>query len=537
MQRSLFLFFFLVSTLAKAQQDVFFFTDGILSQQKAIKDTLGIKNHTLDLIQQSVNQGYYFAGIDSLIKVDDELRIYLHRGERLENGIENLRGKDLSKNIAKRVSYLAENGYPFASIRIDSLRSDQSQLTGKLVEEKGPLIKNDSAFFFTEVKTSHQYIYRLLEHVPNEIFNESNYSSINEKISRSSFLNLKRPIDISFQDQQARLYLDLEENEAGSFEGILGLQQSTIGKSEVVGRFNLVVQNLFKSGKEFEMKWERFRQNSQELTLKYNHPFVFGSKITPSFSFDLLKQDTTFLQRNTGAGLSTYLSPKVALFLTYVKRNGTLLTTDEQLLTNLDVADFESDLYQVRMKKGRFGDLRELNAGHAWDVSMGLGSKSIQKNLNLADAYYDTLTLNTEIFQIDFQAIKNFKLGKRQVINQQIRGGIIQNDELLNNERYRLGGLTSLRGFDEKSIFVDRFLLSRTELRSFFEKGSFLFVFYDQLFFKNGDFSDTPLGSGLGFSLATLSGQFSFALAIGKSNAQRANLAGMKAHFGYITRF
>lgn len=537
MQRSLFLLFFFISLYATAQQGVHLFVDGVYAEKKAVKDTLAIKNYVQNLVYDFVGQGYYFAGLDSAVKSAIGTEIYLHKGEKFEEQVTNSKGRNLIKNTSKRIMYLGDNGYPFASIKMDSIGLDSGHLTGALVEDKGPLIRNDSCFFFNEVKTSHQFIYQLLDHVPGEVFSESNYRSISQKIDRSSFLSFGRPADISFQDEKARLYLDIQESEAGSFQGVLGLQQTTLGKSEVVGSFDLVVQNLFKSGKEFEIQWERFRENSQELSISYSHPFVFGSRITPSFTFDLLKQDTTFLQRNSGVGLSIYISPKTALYFQYAKRAGTLLTTNDQLLINSDLADFEINLYQLKLKRGTFRDLRKLTAGLAWEATVGLGAKTIERNLSLADSFYDTLSLETDIFHFDFRSVINFRVAKRQLISQQLALGIFQNDELLNNERFRLGGLTSLRGFDEKSIFADQYLLSRTEFRSFFEKGSFLFVFYDQLLFRNDSFSDAPLGSGLGFSLATLSGQFSFALAIGKSKTQKVDLSRMKAHFGYITRF
>lgn len=523
--------------MARAKQEVHLFVDGNFEEKNATKDTLQTRNYARKKVESLVHQGFFFAGVDSVKRTPDLTSVYLHKGAKVKTSFADAKNKNPIKFIKKRLLYLGENGYPFAVVSIDSLQLEAKVLNGSLVEQKGPLIRNDSCFFFSEIDTKHSFIYQLLDHIPGENFNEKNYQSISKKIGRYPFLSLKRAPDLSFQDKKAKLYLDVQESEMGSFQGILGLQQNVIGRSEVVGSFDLQVQNLFRSGKVFEINWERFRENSQELSVSYSHPFVLGSKISPIFRLDLLKQDTVFLQRNTGVGFSVFVSPKVALDIEYVKRTGTLLATSEQVLLAADLADFESDLYQLKIKQGRFRDLSQLISIHAWEASIAAGQKNVLKNLSVPDTFYDTIAFQSNVFQFDFAAAKNFQLKKRLILNQSIKGGVIQNQEILNNERYRLGGLNSLRGFDEKAIFADRYLLSKTELRSFFEKGSFLFAFYDQLLFKNDAYSEAPFGTGFGFSLATSSGQFSFAVALGKSKAQRADFSRAKAHFGYITRF
>ena len=114
---------------------------------------------------------------------------------------------------------------------------------------------------------------------------------------------------------------------------------------------------------------------------------------------------------------------------------------------------------------------------------------------------------------------------------------MLYNDELLTNELYRLGGLNSIRGFNEKEFFAKNYLSSRIELRSFFEQGSYLYVFYDQLFYKRDALTDSPIGLGLGFALETRSGQFNFALASGNSNQQSISFDELRAHFGYTATF
>ncbi len=201
------------------------------------------------------------------------------------------------------------------------------------------------------------------------------------------------------------------------------------------------------------------------------------------------------------------------------------------------LADYSGDNYLGSLEKGHFSKLASFAQGLAWKVYIGGGRKRIGRNLNLPPEFYDTLNLKTNVYQVESKLGYQVKWRKQQTFYHEISAGFLENDELLTNELYRLGGLHSIRGFNEKFIFANRFVLSRLEVRLFFEPESYLFLAYDQLWYQNGGFSDHPFGIGLGFSIATSSGQFSFALASGKSANQSLNLSGLKVHFGYTSRF
>lgn len=375
-----------------------------------------------------------------------------------------------------------------------------------------------------------------MDHIPGKPYSQRNYRSINKKVARVAFISLKRPVDISFQNGVARIYLDVEERKSNSFKGVLGLQQQS-ESSSLVGNIELAIQNLFQSGKTLQVDWERFAENAQELLLYYKHPFILGSKLVPSIQLEILRQDSLFLTRSTTLGVGAFLSAKTEFEFLYQRRKGTLLTTDADLISSASLADFTSDGYQVRLMNGDFSLFNQLNELFAWSFKAGVGQKRIDRNLSLADSFYDTLSLVTDVFNFKLELGKQIKLKDRLSFYQHVSGGVIENKELLNNELFRVGGLHSLRGFNEKFFFANQYLITRSELRSFFERGSYLYLFYDQLFISNRQTSDTPFGTGFGFSLETSSGQFSFAMAIGKSKDQSFDVANLKAHFGYLTRF
>lgn len=537
MQRILIPLLFVVTFSLKAQIQSHIFLDGIQLEELQFNDSLELVSYINKLQIDWVNQGYLFSGVDSIRGGKSNPFVYLHKGERMKVNLPEYRGNKLLSFLTKKTQSYTNAGFPFASIKLDSTKIDEEQVYGKLTIDPGPEITYDSAYFFKELKTNHSYIYQLIDIVPGDQFSERNYRLISEKIKRSPFLSIQRPTDLSFKDNKAKTFLDIKENTSSSFRGVIGLQQVQNGKTTAVGTLALDIQNLFRSGKQFKFEWERFAEESQELSIFYKHPFFLDSKISPAISFDLLKQDTTFITRQTGIGLHTYITPRVELFFEFETTNGTLLSNDLATIENTGLADFKRRIYRLQLSRGYLSSLGKFEEGNVWNLSAAAGNKTIERNLSLPDSFYDTITARTNFYRLESTFAYQIKVLKRQAFFHHITAGILQNDELLRNELYRLGGLNSLRGFNEKEIFAENYLLSRAEFRSFFESESYVYVFYDHLIFESKSQSDNPYGIGLGFALETSAGQFTFALAAGNSNNQNISFSTLKAHFGYISRF
>lgn len=537
MQRMIILLVFVYAGCVEAQEKTQLFVDSKPHEYHIFQDSLALSAYVRDLQLKWLDEGYFFAGIDSTLKRSDTLNIYIHKGDRLKMKIDGLSGTRVISGLSKKLSEYVNNGYPFASIRIDSVSGHDDVLVGKLSIRPGPAVTYDSADFLSSIKTDHNYIYHLLDIVPEDPFSERGYKKISDKITRSSFLELNRPTDLSFKDKKAKVFLDVKEQASNTFQGVVGIQQVPSGNTTLVGNIDLDIQNLFRTGKQFRFAWERFSEQSQQLNIYYKHPFLLDSKISPSFVFDLLKQDTTFITRNAGLGIQAYLSSKIEILLAYERSVGTLLTTDIGTVTGSGLADYNRTLYKLELSKGNRSYFRTYDNAFTWNVAISGGRKEIDRNLSLPDTYYDSIQLSTDYFRFEGGFDYQLLVFKRQAFFQSVKIGSLINDELLRNELFRIGGLNSLRGFNEKSIFAESYMLSRTEFRSYFENESYAYMFYDQLILTESEKSGSPFGIGLGFTLATSSGQFSFALAVGDSDSQPISFSAVKAHFGFISKF
>ncbi|PHX73968.1 MAG: hypothetical protein CK547_05695 [Chitinophagaceae bacterium] len=117
----------------------------------------------------------------------------------------------------------------------------------------------------------------------------------------------------------------------------------------------------------------------------------------------------------------------------------------------------------------------------------------------------------------------------------------MHSDKIFTNELFQLGGIKTLRGFDEESIYASRFLIATLEYRFLIGPSSYLFSFIDaaQTARKiyRAAYNAKYVGAGLGISFETKSGIFSLAYAVGKQPEKALNFKQAKIHFGFVSLF
>jgi hemolysin activation/secretion protein len=139
------------------------------------------------------------------------------------------------------------------------------------------------------------------------------------------------------------------------------------------------------------------------------------------------------------------------------------------------------------------------------------------------------------------QAARYFPLADRSVLKTSFNGGWYESPSYFRNELFQIGGYRLLRGFDEESIFANRYGVATLEYRYLLGLNSFFFGFTD--FGWSNDKSKAPavsrsyIGAGLGLAFETKGGLFNISFAAGKRNDISFNLKQSKIHFGYVSIF
>lgn len=404
--------------------------------------------------------------------------------------------------------------------------------------DPGPYIVNDTVVLLTEVKTKRAFIQQSINLELGKPFNEISYQNVENKLQQLDFLELSSPPDIAFSGGRATTYLSLKENKSSSFEGIIGLlpNQTTSGGMLVTGYLDLSLGNLFYSGKQLQLNWQQFAAQSQQLSVGYSHPYLFGSDVLVGGSFNLIKQDTTFITRDIKLEVGTFLFGKSLRFNgSYSRSSGSLISPNIERVTAQTFADYAIDFYAIRLSR----QTRTNSFRNYWSfkTEATLGKKNIEKNTSLPSSYYDTLVTTSTVYKLMANIQWQQILFGQSALFMEYDMRLLENAQILRNELYRVGGLKTLRGFNENFFFAQNYFLTRLELRQYFEEGSYIFLFYDQMISHAFDRWSAPLGLGTGLSLDTNNGLFSFAFALGSSSEIPFDINNTKIHLGYTSRF
>lgn len=449
------------------------------------------------------------------------------------------------KGLYEKLLSSSENqGYPFASIKLDSLERQGQGFSASLDLDLGPLITFDTLQLTGNSKTKRMFLARYMQISPGEPFSQKKVNDGLRQIKNLPYLRWGGEPEMSFQNEEATLFLPLNDRRINSIDGIIGFLPNELegGRMLVTGQFDLALYNVGGRGRNYELNWQRFNQFSQSLNISALEPLVLGSGVDIMASFALLKEDTTFLNRDFRLAFGYRMGSNTYMKVFSRRQAGDLLAVANlSEATSLpQVGDFRFNNYGFGLEKSWLDDRFFPRRGALVDFEFSVGNKNILVNTAIPPGLYEGLDLRSLQYYIKGNIEKYFYWNSRWGIFIGFSGGIMDNPNLFINDLFRLGGLRSIRGFNENFFFADNYAFINIEPRYYFDTYSYFMIFADMGRLNNKVQQlpvDYPFAAGLGFSLETAGGIFNFIYALGGSNTQDFALNFSKIHFGYTGRF
>ncbi|MEJ7666173.1 MAG: BamA/TamA family outer membrane protein [Hymenobacter sp.] len=134
------------------------------------------------------------------------------------------------------------------------------------------------------------------------------------------------------------------------------------------------------------------------------------------------------------------------------------------------------------------------------------------------------MALRSTQYSFGGRAERYWALGRQSVLLVRLRGEGLFNPRLFLNDLFRLGGLNSLRGFNENQFYTNAYGVATVELRQFTGPEGYVFLFADQALLRAYQSTnlqtyalDQPTGLGAGLSFRTAAGLFQFVYSVGRS--------------------
>lgn len=550
------------------------FNDTILSskQQKELLSTstnssfinlnAAIKNITTQLYQNA----YLTAHIDSIITDSTTFMLHYHLGKQIkwanlttqtiDEGILSKIGfrdkiynnRPFNQNQLKRffdkvISFYENHGYPFASIQLDSVQITDYNLSANLSINKNQLYKIDSVAIKGNATVSDDYIKNYIRINDEDIYNEELIKKINTRIKEIPFVEEQNPSKVIFNEESAYVLLVLKKKQANRFNGILGIVPDETGKVRLNGDVKLNLMNSFKRGEEISFNWRAMQNNSQDLKLSTAYPFLFNSPFGAEYQLNLYKRDSTYIDVFNKIGVRYILKGNNYFNVFYHNKSSSLLSQKgfETLTVLPDFADVSTQLYGIGIVYDQLDYIHNPRRGFSINANGSLGNKKITKNPQLNEQLYEDVNLKTNLYTVQANLALYIPIKKRSVIKLGTQNGYTYNENLFDNEMLRIGGLHTLRGVDEESIFASFYSIQTVEYRFILEQNSFLYLFTDGAFWEkrtaNAYTLDRPYSFGVGMNFETNAGIFSISYAVGKQFDNPIQFRSAKIHFGFINFF
>ena len=528
----------------------------------SFNDSLKVKSYIKSFQYKYLEKGYPLAQFDSLIwnKQRDTLSAYFYEGDRFSSLVLNIREEDkriirkipkISERILAKVpfkteeivdvyesilTYLENNGYPFARIRLNHLQltSDSPQAEIEIVYGEATIWRD--IYIKGDAKISPNFIKTYIGIREGDHYSEKLFDQIALKIQQINFLAIEQQPQIIFSPDGADLYIYLKNVPTSSANGILGLQPSDKGKMIFTGDINLKLNNLLKHGESFAISWKSLRPKTQQIEAQLKAPFLFKTAFGLEGNFHLYKRDSSFMEISALAGVQYFLGGGNYLRGFYRFESSHILSGAVNNPIFSEGETVKTNYYGIGIIRNQVNYLPNPTRGLQLDIEASIGLR----NAFPMDSSGHVRKQKSTTFKIQSSINYFIPLGRRHTIRLGNITGAYYADTVYSNEQLRFGGLKAQRGFNEESLFATFFTTFSLEYRFLLDKNSNLFAFFDQSLYENNSgkyFKDAPFGFGLGISFGTKVGTFSLSYALGKQFSNPISLKDGKIHFGYIAFF
>ncbi len=473
---------------------------------------------------------------------------------------------DALLRLEQQLLQQAENtGYPFASVRLDSVRvQGDGGVSAQLRVEPGRF------FTFTDLKITgnlrlpKSYLPQYLGLRPGSPYSHARVLRIRQRLNTLLFVETLANPTVTFAGNEARVNLFLQKKRASRFDFIIGLlprsgASATDGRLLLTGSLSAGLLNALNLGEHLSLELERLRPETQKLDVQAGVPYLFGLPFGLEGSLGIFRRDSTWVDAQSELGVQYLLEGGNFVQFFWENKSSSLQKIDtlaiiqsRRLPTVLDLrqngfgleATFNQLDYRFNPRSGWFLNLRAVAGFNS--VLRNTAIEALRDPANPGFQFaglYDAVAGRVARYRLEAQADYFIPVFVRSTLKLSMRsGGIFSEKPVYANEQYRLGGNKRLRGFDEESLFATRFAIATLEYRLLLSQNAFLSAFSDYGYLENrtdrNRFFLRPWGLGTGLNLETQAGIFGISLAVGRRDAgQAVDWRAPKFHLGYVNLF
>ena len=430
---------------------------------------------------------------------------------------------DLEKKLEQLSKFLSSQSYPFAVLQLQNIRPINKQdLSANLIINKGSQRQLQDIKILGYEKFPNAYLKHFLGIKIQSPFNLERIQSNMKLLSQLPFVQQKRPAEVMFTKDSTAVYLYLEKTKSNRFDGFLGFgSNQNTGKLEFDGYLNLDLINNLNFGESLKINYKSDEIDQKTLDIALQLPYLLGTAIGSTINLNIFKKDSTFTTAQQAVKLYYQINQTQQIGI------GIRLQQSNTLGNNISVLaeDFDSHFYDLSYrftKRQKKENLFPIKTQLEMSLAFGKrnGTNSMKQRYSRIKGQH-TLNLNT----------KNSIFLKLHLEE-------LESDQYLLNELLRFGGITSIRGFRENSIYAKRLGLLCSEYRYRLSPDLFVHSVIDTGYFQDSSNADYQIfGFGFGFALRASGGLLRLTYANGKIENTPFDLSQSKVHLSFASAF
>ena len=521
-----------------------------LYYQRSFKDFSSLQKEVTSIKNKLTNLGYIESELIELKKSNDSTYSANYHLNKRYSSIRLYFDETINRNILKSISTtvgenyidvditnleqtlkllnfeISNQGDPFSTLQLTNIkkRNDEELFANLIISEQIQKRRIDSIIIKGYEKFPKSFVKRYLKIKTKQPFNLKDIKDKTLEIETLSFASQIKEPEVLFTKDSTLLYIYVEKQKSNAFDGFLGFgSNAETSKIEFNGYLNLNLVNNLNYGESFRLIYKSDESEQKSFDVNARLPYILGSPLGVDLGLNIFKKDSTFITVSQAAKLHYQINPKNlisvgidAIASTYLLKNAS---------ANID--DYKSKFYNLNYSyiiRQRRNLLFPIN--FHFEISAGFGSRTFEET-NEAQ----------EKFGIDLQKI--FNLNEKNSVYTRITGAILSSDTYLQNELFRFGGINSIRGFEENSLYAHMFSVLNTEYRFKLNNSLYIHSILDLAYFENKiiDIKEKLYGFGFGFGLLTKAGLFKFNYSNGKSENQSFKLGDSKIHLSLTASF
>lgn len=514
------------------------------------KDSLQLYRQLAEIKEDLISKGYWSASIDSIVKsgtvyyaylfIGKQYNLKLSTGSILPDALKaaKIKNKTFSDNKTSIVDYLQKRkalleyfeniGYPFAEITIDKPFIQNNYLSGNLIINPKQKFYFDTIYIKSKFKIAQKLVYRQIGIKPGDVFSGESLAQIDQNIQKMTFAGLQKPSELEFFHDKVDLYVYLKKQKSNFFSGMLGFASDIDKPNRLLftGNIRLDLNNSFGIGENIHLQWESYADSSQYLLSGLRFPYLFFVPLGLSAGFELDKTSLDYLNINYSFSMSYDFSPENGISIYFRRKQSFLINNDQ----NSNFADADNYILGMNLRVDNTNRLFVPREGYKISISSGYGTRNTEQNPK------------ESIVEAQFAIVYYWFVNKYfNILLKNNSKGIFNNEGFYENELFKLGGINTVRGFDEKSLISSAYTIFTIEPRFFIGNYSYLSVFADYVYFNTLGIevksSNSGIGIGTGISINTKAGMLRLNFAVGSLNGNTFQLSNTKVHIGYVARF